>query len=140
MENLEKNTTEKYTEKNINLDELAENYAEKVRQSFIEFKAKENDPHLKNINPSELNHGDLILFDKLQKGTLSEYELNDYRKSMEPYFKLQVEQAEKEGKNSNIGKDSRSVFSAMVGGRLLSQLAEKKFIETEKEKLRGRDI
>lgn len=140
MENLEKNTTEKYTEKNINLDELAENYAEKVRQSFIEFKAKENDPHLKNINPSELNHGDLILFDKLQKGTLSEYEFNVYRKSMEPYFKSQKERAENEGKNSNISKDSRSTFLAMVAGTLLSRLAEKKFIETERERLRGGDI
>lgn len=76
----------------------------------------------------------MIIFDKLRKGNLSEGELSDYRKSMEPYFKSQAEQAEKKGKNSNIGKDSRSVFSAMIGGMLLSRIFKKKLLEREKEK------
>lgn len=129
MENLEENTAEKYTEKNIDLDELAKNYAEKIRQSIVRLKTEESDPHLKNINPSELNHSDLIIFDKLQKGTLSEYELNNHRKSMDSYFKSQVEN---KGKNFDIYTDSRSNLLAMVSNRLISQIFDKKLLEREK--------
>lgn len=130
MENLEKSASKKYAsksvDKNIDLDELAENYAEKVRQSIIELKDKEDDPHLRCINPSELNHDDLIIFDKLQKGILSEYELNDYRKKMDSYFESQMKN---KGKDFDLYKDSRSNLLAMVSNRLISQIFEKKLVE-----------
>ena len=135
MENLEINSLKEYlsesVDKNVNLDELAENYAEKVRQSIVGLKNKEDDPHLEYINPNELNHDDLIIFDKLQKGILSERDLNDYRKRADSYFELQVKN---KGKDFDLYKDSHSNLLAMVTNKLISQIFEKKLIERKNER------
>jgi len=131
MENLEKNTTKEYTKANVDLDDLAKNYAEKVRQSIIDIKNKEDDPHLDYINPSELNHDDLIIFDKFQKGILTELELKDYRNRMDSYFELQRKNKEKD---FILHKDGRSNFLAMISNKLISQIFEKRLHEIKLKK------
>lgn len=69
-------------EKPIDPDEIARQYAEKLRAEIIELKEKEIDPHLKNINPEELTYEDLMMYDKAKKYDLTEKECREYMNRM----------------------------------------------------------
>ncbi len=86
MENFEpiKNKAE------IDLDDIAKEYAEKLRSEIFELKEKQADPHLENINPDELTYEDLVIYDKAKKYNLKEHEYKSYEKGLRQYFKEQV--------------------------------------------------
>ncbi|MBU2219051.1 MAG: hypothetical protein ABIG69_03430 [Bacteroidota bacterium] len=86
MENIGPN---KETSPEIDLDDVARQYAENLRSEISELKEKEADPHLEKINPSELIYEDLIIYDKAKKYQLSHHEFQSYLEGLRQFFKEQ---------------------------------------------------
>lgn len=74
---------------NENMDKITENYDEILREDLWELKNKKIDIHFEDINPDDLTHEDLNIFDKLQKNNLTEEEFNLYRENLKNYFRFQ---------------------------------------------------
>lgn len=119
------------SETRIDVDKIAKNYAESVRETLREQKMKKADNHFENIDLDDLTDEDLIIFDKLQKGNLTEEEFNDYRKSLNPYFR---QERQLKGDKYNSLKDSRSNFSAMIANKIMSKKVEEMLKERKFKK------
>ena len=99
----------------VDIDEIAKEYAEKVRDYLRQLKDKKADVHFNDINIDELTHDDLIIADKFRKGILSNIEFQEYCKGLKPYFDLKI----KEEKNFKIFKDSRANLEGWIGNKLM---------------------
>ena len=81
-------------------------------------KNENKNPHLQDINPDSLNYDDLILADKLRKGTLTNEEFEEYQKSLKPYYEEVRKQNPKADHDSH---NTRSNFIAWVGNIMMNQ-------------------
>lgn len=117
MENLEQTQFSEF-EKQPNLDEIARNYAETIRDYLQTKKEKEADIHFKDINPKELTFDDLMIFDKYQKNTLTKMEFKSYRERLQDYFNGQKKL---KGKDFDYFKDSRSNFFALIQSQIIAK-------------------
>lgn len=96
------------------VDEIAKEYAEKVRDYLRQLKDKKENAHFDDINIDELTHDDLIIADKFRRGILSNVEFQEYCKGLKPYFDLK----RKEEKDFKIFKDSRANLEGWIGNQL----------------------
>ncbi|MBI5306360.1 hypothetical protein HZB04_02140 [Candidatus Wolfebacteria bacterium] len=137
MEKFLKNENERQVENifesgdEVNVDEIAENYAKNLREILREQKTNKTDPHLENIDPDELTNNALIIFDKFRKNALMDKEFSEYRRNLGNYFRLQ-RQLKKD--KFNTLKDSRSNFSAMIANKIMAKRAEEMLRERKFKK------
>jgi len=114
-------------------EDLAEQ-VEQLRNFARWLENQQSDPHSDFIHLDEMIDEELELFDKFQKGTLTEEEL---KIAQEKYVDELIKKMEKEGKNVKeisevILKDGGSNFYAMMRDKLIGQKYQSK---KEKEQI-----
>jgi len=136
MENLEKNPELK-SNVEIELDDIAKEYAEKVRDSLKDQQEKGADTdlfgksgaaelHMNKIDFNDLTYDDLMIFDKFNKGDLSKEDFDSYGQRLKEYFDKQKEE---KGEDFSFFEDSRSNFQAMIRNGLIERTDMKKHPE-----------
>jgi hypothetical protein len=117
------------TEPEINItgikpEDIAKQYAENLRERLRTQKEQSSDIHLEDINVDKITYQELMMYDKLLKGNLSEKEIDDYRKNvLHKYFD---EQEREMGSRFDVRKDSRSNFSSMLLNKIISESLNKR--------------
>lgn len=97
---------------------IAEKYAEEIRAFLWQVKNENKNPHLRDVNPDSLNYDDLILADKLRKGTLTNKEFEEYQKSLKLYY----EEVRKQNPMADHdAHNTRSNFIAWIGNIMMNQ-------------------
>ncbi len=110
----------------LKFEGIAEKYAEEIRAFLWHVKNENKNPHLQDVNPDSLNYDDLIFADKLRKGTLTNEEFEEYKKSLEPYYK----EIKKQYTVAEHGfHNTRSNFEAWVGNIMMNHAYRKKHPE-----------
>ncbi len=114
--------------------EFSENHLNELREFARWLENQQSDPHSDFIHLDEMIDEELELFDKFQKGTLTEEEL---KIAQEKYVDELIKKMEKEGKNVKeisevILKDGGSNFYAMMRDKLIGQKYQSK---KEKEQI-----
>jgi hypothetical protein len=114
--------------------EFSENHLNELREFARWLENQQSDPHFDFIHLDEMIDEELELFDKFQKGTLTEEEL---KIAQEKYVDELIKKMGKEGKNVKeisevILKDGGSNFYAMMRDKLIGQKYQSK---KEKEQI-----
>ena len=124
---------------NVNLDEIAKEYAEKIRGIVAKEKENQENIHLQDVEPKDLTYDDLIIFDKLLKGNLTnedDKEYKKYRDNISRYFDFQQKS---NGNDFDIRRDSRANFAAMIRNKIIEIETKARIDEIRKRKAEGRD-
>lgn len=120
---------------NLNLDKIAKGYAEKVRKLVAEEKENKENIHLQDVEPKDLTHADLIMFDRLLKGNLvseEDEEYKKYRQDISHYFDFQQKS---KGDKFDVRRDSRANFAAMLKNKIIEKETKARIEEIKKRKL-----
>ncbi len=141
QENIESIKEEKPDEEKkeieIDLDEIAKEYAEKLRGEIEEMKKDNADPHLKYVNPRELTYDDLIIFDKAKKNELTAPEFMDYSERLKQYFKEQKHSEKENQIKEQINELKNKHKTKEISGEEFKEKFRNLLREYDKEKSGG---
>ena len=103
-----------------------ENSEEEYEELAKWLEENKEDPHIKDISVYNLTPEDLRVFDKFQKGTLSEKELADHNKKISEEFeksRMDKKKENEEAYRKYLG-NSRVEFGALLKSKMLVQMAK----------------
>lgn len=124
---------------NLNLDEIAKRYAEKIREIVAEKKENKENVHFQDVEPKDLTYVDLMMFDKLLKGNLAnedDEEYKNYRQDIGRYFYFQQKS---KGIDFDIRKNSRANFAAMISNKIIENETKARIEEIKKRKSKEKE-
>ena len=107
-------------------------------QQEVQSEENQENIHLQDIEPKDLTYDDLIIFDKLLKGNLTNEDDEEYKKYREDVSRYFDFQQKSNGNNFDIRRDSRANFAAMIRNKIIEIETKARIEEIRKRKAEGK--